>query len=98
MTKEEIYTVLTLFTLMGVVEKPSLNPFLMNHLIVRPSFFVSFLDRSEIIFRILQFIDNSADTFKDHRNYSQFLTLYLPEKPTSTDESLTLCNSCPSFK
>jgi hypothetical protein len=37
MTKEEIYTVLALFTLMGVVQKPSLIPFLMNQLVVRPS-------------------------------------------------------------
>jgi hypothetical protein len=36
-TKEEIYTVLALVTLMGVVQKPSLTPFLMNQLVIRPS-------------------------------------------------------------
>jgi hypothetical protein len=37
MTKEEICTVFALFTFMGVVQKPSLNPFLMNQLVVRPT-------------------------------------------------------------
>lgn len=63
-TKEKICTVLALFALMRVVQKPSLTPFLMHLLVVKTFSFVTFLDRSEIICRILYFIDNSTDTFE----------------------------------
>jgi hypothetical protein len=36
MTKEEIYTVPALFKLVGVVQKPSVTPILINQLVVRP--------------------------------------------------------------
>jgi len=77
MTKEEIYTVLALFTLMGVVQKPSLTLFLMNQLVVRPSLLsLSWTNlKSSAQYYILQM--TLQIHLMDHRYYSQFLTLYL---------------------
>jgi hypothetical protein len=62
MTAKEIYVVLALFMLMGIVQKPSLRMHLSrNHLVATPVFgSVISLDRFESICRFLHFIDNTT--------------------------------------
>jgi hypothetical protein len=111
-TAEEIYVVLALFMLMGIVQDPSVRMyFSRNHLVATPVFgSVISLDRFESICRFLHLTDNtSKDTYEGpqklfkiypiirHLN-SKFQSLYLPQKDISVDESLTLCKGRLSFK
>jgi hypothetical protein len=63
-TAEEIYVVLALFMIMGIVQKPSLRLYFSRNQLVAMPFFGSVisLDRFGSICRFLHFIDN---TFKD---------------------------------
>jgi hypothetical protein len=112
MTAEEIYVLLALFMLMGIVQRPSLRLyFSQNQLLAMPVFgSVILLDRFESICKFLRFIDNtSKDTYEAtqtlfkiypiirHLN-SKFHSLYLPQQDISVDESLTLWKGCLSFK
>jgi hypothetical protein len=111
-TTEEIYNVLALFMLMGIVQKPGLRLyFLLNKLVATQVFgSVISLDRLKSTCRFLYFIDNiSKDPYEGpqklfkiyatirHLN-SQFQTLYLPQQDISVDDSLTLWKGHLSFK
>jgi len=111
-TAEEIYVVLALFMLMGIVQKTSLRLyFSRNHLVATPVFgSVISLDRFESICRFLHFTDNTTkDTYEGQQKLfkiyplirhlnSKFQTLYLPQQNISVDESLTLWKGRLSFK
>jgi hypothetical protein len=111
-TSEEIYVVLALFTLMGIVQKPSLRLyFSQNQLLAIPVFgSVISLDRFKSICRFLHFVDNtSKDTSEGQQKLFKiypimrhlnlkFQNLYLPQQDVSVDESLILWKSCLSFK
>jgi hypothetical protein len=62
LTAEEIYVVLALFVLMGIVQKPRLRMyFSRNHVVAMPVFgSVISLDRFESICRFLRFTNNTS--------------------------------------
>jgi hypothetical protein len=110
-TENEIYTVLGMFLLMGIVQKPTLRSyFSIKRVISTPGFAdIMSRDRFELICKFLHFIDNdSLQTYEGppklfkiypilcHLN-SKFQSLYLPKQNISIDESLTLWKGRLSF-
>jgi len=111
-TEKEIYVVISIFMLMGIIQKPTLRLyFARNQLVATPIFgSIISLDRFESICRFLHFTDNTTiDTYQGppklfkihliiaHLN-SKFQALYLPSQNISVDESLTLWKGRLSFK
>ena len=110
-TSNEIYTVLGLFLLMGIVQKPTVRSYFSKKKIIStPSFSeVISRERFELICKFLHFVDNESfvtyqgpsKLFKIfpvlcHLN-SKFQTLYLPMQNIAIDESLTLWKGRLSF-
>jgi hypothetical protein len=110
--ENEIYVVLGLFLLMGIIQKPTLQTyFSRRRILITPGFGeVISRDRFELIMKFLHFSDNTnkanyedpAKLYKifpvlSHLNY-KFQKLYLPGQNISVDEYLTLWKGRLSFK
>jgi len=103
-TESEIYTVLGLFLLMGIVQKPTARSYFSKRRVISTPGFadVTSRERVELTCKFLHFIDNeSLPTYQGppifkiylvicHLNI-KFQTLYLPKQNIAIDESLTLC-------
>jgi hypothetical protein len=111
-TDGEIYVVLGLFMLMGIVQKPTLRSYFTTKRVISTPGFRDVItrDRFELICRFLHFIDSETiSTFEGpqklfkifpvtlHLN-SKLQELYLPNQDISVHESLTLWKGCLSFK
>ena len=109
---DEIYTVLGLFMLMGIIQKPSLRSYFSTKRVLSTPGFGDVItrDRFEIICKFLHFTNNE-DTLSysgppklkkvfpviSHLNKT-FKEYYLPNRNISIDESLTLWKGRLSFK
>lgn len=112
MDTDEIYVVIAIFMLMGIVQKPTIRSyFTRNATIITPIFSsVISLDRFELICRFLHFVNNEKRNeytgpkklFKIHPILpllkERFQRFYLPERNISIDESLVLWKGRLSFK
>ena len=103
-TESEIYTVLGMFLLMGIVQKPTARSYFSKRRVISTPGIADVISRErfELICKFLHFIDNeSLPTYRGppilfktypvicHLNI-KFQTLYLPNQNIATDESLTL--------
>ena len=102
-TESEIYTVLGLFLLMGIVQKPTARSYFSKRRVITPEF-ADLISRGryELICKFLHFIDNeSLPTYQGppilFKIYPvicylniKFQTLCLPYQNIAIDESLTL--------
>jgi hypothetical protein len=103
-TVHEMYVVLALIMLTGIVQKPTLRSYYTKNRLLFTPFFPETLplERLEVITRVMHFADNSKQNeyqgppklFKiypviQHLN-NKFQSLYLPNQNISIDESLTL--------
>ena len=110
-TENEVYTVLGLFLLMGIVQKPTARSYFSKKRIVSTPGFSEVIsrDRFELIVRFLHFVNNdSLQTYDGppklfkifpvlcHLN-NKFKTLYIPKQNIAIDESLTLWKGRLSF-
>ena len=101
-TESEIYTVLGLFLLIGIVKKPTASSYFSKRRVISTPGFADVISRErfELICKFLHFIDNeNLPTYQGppilfkiypvicHLNI-KFQTLYLPNQNTATDESL----------
>jgi hypothetical protein len=111
-TEGDIYIVLGLFMLMGIVQKPTLRSYFSTKRVISTPGFKDVItrERLEIICKFLHFSDNeTVSNFEGpvklfkifpvilHLN-NKFQELYLPNKDISIDESLTLWKGRLSFK
>jgi hypothetical protein len=111
-TAEEIYILLGLFMLMGIIQKPSLRSYSSTkRMIATPGFGdIITRERLDLPCKFLHFSDNeSQNTYQgppklfkifsiiSHLN-NKFQTLYLPYQNISVDESLTLWKGRLPFK
>jgi hypothetical protein len=111
-TEGEIYIVLGLFMLMGIIQKPTLRTYFTTKRLISTSGFRDIItrERLEVICKFLHFTDHESISnfegpeklFKifpviSHLN-NKFQELYLPNQDISIDESLTLWKGCLSFK
>ena len=111
-TKDEMYVVLALFMLMGIIQKPTLRSyFSKNFIFATPIFgFIPSMDRFESSCNFMHFINNDhVGTYKgpsklfktspvlSHLN-TNFHILYLPGQNFAIDESLTLWRGRLSFR
>jgi hypothetical protein len=111
-TEGEIYVVLGLFTLMGIVQKPILHSYFTTKRVISTSGFRDIItqDRFQLVCKFLYFADNETiSTFEgpqklfkifpviSHLN-KKFQELYLPNRDISIDETLTLWKGRLSFK
>jgi hypothetical protein len=111
-TESEIYVMLGLFLLMGIIQKPTLRSYFSRKRILSTPGFGDVIsrDRFELIMKFLHFSDNTnkgnyegpAKLYKiysvlSHLN-NKFQNLYLPGQNISVDESLTLWKGRLSFK
>jgi len=102
--ESEIHTVLGLFLLMGIVQKPTARSYFSKRRVISTPGFADVISRErfELICKILYFIDNeSLPTYQGppilfkiypvicHLNI-KFQNLYLPNRNIAIDESLTL--------
>ena len=102
--ESEIYTVLALFLLMGIVQKPTAGSYFLKRRVISTTGFADVISRErfELICKSSHFIDNeSLPTHQEppilfkiypvicHLNI-KFQTLYLPNQNIAIDESLTL--------
>jgi hypothetical protein len=109
---DEMYVVLALIMLTGIVQKPTLRLYYAkNRLLFTPFFSETLpLERLEAILRYMHFSDNSKESeyqgppklFKiclviQHLN-NKFQSLYLPNQNIAIDESLTLWKGHLSFR
>jgi hypothetical protein len=111
-TVGEIYIVVGLFMLMGIIQKPTLKSYFTTKRVISTPGFRDIMtrERSEIICKFLDFSDNeSVSNFhgleKLLKNFpvilhlnNKFQELYLPNKDISIDESPTLWKGHLSFK
>jgi hypothetical protein len=111
-TVDEIYVVLALFILMGIVQKPTLRSYFSRNSVLATPIFTSVIsmDRFESICKFIHFNNNdSRDTYqgppKLFKIYplvsylnSKFQNLYIPDQNIAIDESLTLWKGRLSFK
>ena len=103
-TESEIYAVLCLFLLMGIVQKPTVRSFFWKRRVISTPGFADIISRErfELIYKFLHFIDSESlptcqgppRLFKIypvicHLNI-KFQTLYLPNQNIAIDESLAL--------
>jgi hypothetical protein len=103
-TEGEIYVVLGLFMLMGIIQKPTLRSYFTTKRVISTPGFGDIItrDRLELICKFLHFANNEIinsfqgpkKLFKifaviSHLN-NKFQELYLPNQDISIDESLTL--------
>jgi hypothetical protein len=101
---DEIYVVLVLFMLMGIVQKPTMRSYFSKNSILATPIFGSVIsmDRFESICKFIHFCNNdSKDTYQgppkifkiypviSHLN-KNFQNLYISGQNIATDESLTL--------
>ncbi|KAG8239608.1 hypothetical protein J437_LFUL018429 [Ladona fulva] len=100
-TVEEIYTVLGIFMLMGIIQKPTIRSYFSTKIILSTPGFSDVIsrDRLEIICKYLHFSDNEAKDYSGpsklrkifpvifHLN-SNLKKYYLPSRDISIDESL----------
>ncbi|XP_021932761.1 piggyBac transposable element-derived protein 4-like [Zootermopsis nevadensis] len=112
LSDDEMYVVLALFMLIGIVQKPTLRSyFSKNSLLATPVFgSVISMDRFESVCKFIHFTNNdSKDTYqgppKLFKIYpvisylnKKFQNLYIPGQNISIDESLTLWKGRLSFK
>jgi hypothetical protein len=111
-TENEIYVVLGLYLLMGIIQKPTLRSYFSRRRILSTPGFGDVISRErfELIMKFLHFADNTdkanyegpAKLHKifpvlSHLNY-KFQNLFLPGQNISVDESLTLWKGRLSFK
>jgi len=111
-TKDEIYVVLALFMLMGIIQKPTLHSYFSKNYILTTTVFGSIIsmDRFESICNFIHFDNNDhvgtyqgpSKLFKiypvlSHLN-TKFQSLYLPGQNIAIDESLTLWRGRLSFR
>ena len=111
-TKDEMYVVLALFMLMGIIQKPTLRSyFSKNYILATPIFgFIISVDQFESICNFMHFNNNDhigtyqgpSKLFKiypvlSHLN-TKFQSLYLPGQNIAIDESLTLWRGRLSFR
>ena len=110
-TESEIYTVLGLFLLLGIVQKPTARSYFSKRRLITPGFAdVISRERFELICKFLHFVDNeSLLTYRGppklfkiypvicHLNI-KFQTLYLPNQNIAIDGSLTLWKGCLSIR
>ena len=111
-TTDEIYVVLALFMLMGIIQKPTLRSYFSKNCILATPIFGSTIsmDRFESICNFMHFNNNDntrtyqgpSKLFKiypvlSHLN-TKFQSLYLPGQNIAIDESLTLWTGRLSFK
>ncbi|PNF32813.1 hypothetical protein B7P43_G04498 [Cryptotermes secundus] len=112
MTKGEIYVVLGLFMLMGIVQKPTLQSYFTTKRVISTPGFRDIItrDRLELICKFLHFANNeNISTFEGpkklfkiypvifHLN-KKFQELCLPNQDISVDESMKLWKGHLSFK
>ena len=103
-TESKIYTILVLFLLLGIVQKPTARSYFSKRRVISTPGFADVISRErfELICKFLHFIDNeSLPTYQGppilfkiypvicHLNI-KFQTLYLPNQNIAIDESLTL--------
>jgi hypothetical protein len=111
-TEGEIYVVLGLFMLIGIIQKPTLRSYFTTKRVISTTGFGDIItkDRLELICKYLRFANNETinnfqgqkKLFKifpviSHLN-EKFQELHLPNRDISIDESLTLWKGCLSFK
>jgi hypothetical protein len=111
-TEGDIYVVLGVFMLMGIIQKPTLRSYFTTKRVISTPGFTDVItrDRLELICRFLHFTNNETiSTFEgpeklfkispiiSHLN-NKFQELYLPNQDISIDESLTLWKGRLSFK
>ncbi|PNF18924.1 hypothetical protein B7P43_G18030, partial [Cryptotermes secundus] len=111
-TEGEIYVLLGLFMLMGIIQKPTLRSYFSTRRIMSTPGFRDIISRNrlELICKFLHFVDNETMStyqgpqklFKifpliSHLN-KKFQEIYLPSQNISVDESLTLWKGRLSFK
>ena len=111
-TKDEMYVVLALFMLMGIIQKPTLRSYFSKNCILATPIFGSIIsmDRFESICNFMHFNNNDnigtyqgpSKLFKiypvlSHLN-TKFQSLYLPGQNIAIDESLTLWRGRLSFR
>lgn len=111
-TTDEIYVVLAIFMLMGIIQKPTLRSYFSKHVILATPIFGSIIsrDRFESICNFMHFNNNCnigtyqgpSKLFKIYPVLSHFNTkfqsLYLPGQNIAIDESLTLWRGRLSFR
>jgi hypothetical protein len=111
-TEEEIYIVLGLFMLMGIIQKPTLRSYFTTKRLISTPGFRDVMTREtlEIICKFLHFTDNESISnsegpqklFKIFPVISylnnKFQNLYLPNQDIPIDESLMLWKGRLSFK
>jgi hypothetical protein len=111
-TEDEVYVMLGLYLLMGIIQKPTLRSYFSRKRILSTPGFGDIIsrDRFELITKFLHFADNAnkadyegpAKLYKifpvlSHLNH-KFQNLFLPGPNISIDESLTLWKGRLSFK
>jgi hypothetical protein len=110
-TEGEIYHLLGLFMLMGIIQKPTLRSYFSTRRAMSTPGFRDTISRNrlELICKFLHFVDETMSTFQgpqklfkvfpiiSHLN-KKFQELYLPRQNISVDESLTLWKGRLSFK
>jgi len=111
-TKDELYVVLALFMLMGIIQKPTLRSYFSKNFIFTTPIFgsITSLDRFESICNFMHYNNNDhvgtyqgpSKLFKiyavlSHLN-TKFQSLYLPGQNIAIDELLTLWRGRLSFR
>ena len=109
---DDIYIVLAIFMLMGIVQKPTLRSYFSKNATIRTPIFSSIisLDRFESICKFFHFVNNEVQTLFEgpkklfkiypvlvHLN-DKFKKFYIPGQNISIDESLTLWKGRLSFR
>jgi hypothetical protein len=111
-TEREIYVVLGLFMLMGIIQKPTLRLYFTTKRVISTSGFGDLITRNrlELISKCLHFANSETisnfegpkELFKifpviSHLN-NRFKVLYCPNQDISIDESLMLWKGCLVFQ
>ncbi|XP_046402046.1 piggyBac transposable element-derived protein 4-like [Ischnura elegans] len=111
-TREEMYIMLGIFILMGIIQKPSVKSYFTKDPFLETPIFSQMmsLDRFQLISKFLHFVNNDAEgeftgpkkIFKVYpivsHLRSKFQTLYVPDENICIDESLTLWKGRLGFK